>query len=127
MEWDPHLKPFEDNFHLRYNKYVEWKNTLTHGDGDLVDFAKRSYEKHAFHIDPETKDIVYTEWLPNAEEVYVTGDFNEWNNFEYPMEKGEFGRWVITLPAKKDKNGNPTPLIPHNTKYKVFIKLQNGE
>lgn len=127
LEWDGYLKPFEENFHIRYNKYKDWKNTLTQGDGDLTKFAKESYEKCGLHIDEKTKEIHFNEWAPNVHEMYITGDFNSWNTQEYKLERGDFGWFYITLPAKDNGNGNKVPLIDHNTKIKLFMKLENGE
>ena len=121
------LKDYEDNFHLRYNKYKGWKERLTHGDWNLVDFAKRSYYKHTIHVIEETNEIFYDEWLPNAKEVSIAGDFNFWNTEEYKLQKHEYGWWSITLPSKEDNEGNKVPLIDHGSKFKVFIKLENGE
>jgi 1,4-alpha-glucan branching enzyme len=65
--------------------------------------------------------------LPNAHEVYFTGDFNNWDACQYPMDKGEYGWWYITIPANKDQHGNSTCAVPHDTKFKIFVKLENGE
>lgn len=92
-----------------------------------MQFSKDSYDKHSVIVNPETQDITMTEWMPCAHEVYVVGDFNEWSTEQYPMTRQEFGWWSVTLPATKDGNGNSSPLIPHNSKYKLFIKREDGE
>lgn len=43
------------------------------------------------------------------------------------MSRGDYGWWYITIPANKDENGSSTTAVPHNSKFKIFIKLENGE
>ena len=35
-----------------------------------------------------------------ALEMWLFGDFNGWNKFEYPFKKLDFGKWEIKLPPK---------------------------
>ena len=37
------------------------------------------------------------EWLPGAKEVYLFGEFNNWNRKEFPLKKTEFGMWEINI------------------------------
>lgn len=37
---------------------------------------------------------------PEAQEVYLAGDFNHWNPRENPMKKDRQGIWKTTLPLK---------------------------
>lgn len=121
------LVPYEENFHLRYNKYSDWKHTLTQSSGDLIEFCKHSYEKYSVSINPDTQEINMKEWLPNASEVYVTGEFNNWNEQEFKMEQGNYGWWHIKMPGKQTEDGSVVPIIEHGSKYKYFIKIENGE
>ena len=43
------------------------------------------------------------------------------------MERLEYGWWKITLEAVENSEGKRTPFIPHNSKFKIFIQLENGE
>lgn len=90
-------------------------------------FASNSYHNFSVQIDPYTCEITVKEWLPNAHQVFVAGDFNDWNDQEFPMERKDYGWWVIKLPGKESDNRGVVPLIEHNSKYKLFIKLENGE
>lgn len=36
-------------------------------------------------------------WAPNADQVSLVGDFNEWNPAGYDMERDDQGNWFITL------------------------------
>eukprot|EP00438_Fugacium_kawagutii_P035988 Skav213302 [mRNA] locus=scaffold2480:586091:587909:- [translate_table: standard] len=42
---------------------------------------------------------VYREWLPNAKQVFLIGEFNGWQN-STPLQNEGFGRWKIDLPDK---------------------------
>ena len=42
--------------------------------------------------------VVFRVWAPNADKVYVTGDFRSWNNFEYLMNKiNDSGVWELFI------------------------------
>jgi 1,4-alpha-glucan branching enzyme len=99
---------------------------LTKGDNDLVRFAKESYNTFSVQFNQDTHEMTLQEWLPNANEVSVTGDFNFWKTDEFQMQRGDFGWWSITLPSKKLNNGSIGYMIDHNTKYKIFIKTEDG-
>jgi len=47
--------------------------------------------------------VRFVVWAPNAKEVYLTGDFNKWNEFDLPMKKiGNSGLWnIITYEVKE--------------------------
>ncbi len=38
-------------------------------------------------------------WAPNAEAVFVTGGFNQWNTRPHPMRRRDGGTWELFLPA----------------------------
>ena len=42
--------------------------------------------------------VWYREWAPQAFQLRVIGDFNEWNRFANPMVRDEFGIWSLFLP-----------------------------
>ena len=49
---------------------------------------------------PEGKEWKFTVWAPNAQQVYVTGEFCHWHYEDHPMEKQFDGTWELTLPAE---------------------------
>jgi len=51
------------------------------------------------------------------------GDFNNWNKYEYPFKKLEFGKWELRLQPKN----NGECRIDHLSKIKLVIKGRNGE
>ncbi len=40
-------------------------------------------------------------WAPHAEEVFVVGTFNDWNDTAHPMQEGEEGVWQVEIPEAK--------------------------
>ncbi len=75
----------------------------------------QSYEFLGVHkID---KGWRFAVWAPNAQAVYITGDFNGWDNTSHPMYKlGSTGVWVVILDCIKE-----------NDLYKYAIKDKKGE
>ncbi len=42
--------------------------------------------------------VRFVVWAPNALEVYLVGDFNDWNDFGYPMHRiGDSGVWHVCV------------------------------
>ena len=60
-----------------------------------------AYNYLGSHYTDDTKTkIVFRVWAPNASEVYLTGDFNDWNRDNYPMKTvTDNGIWEITCGA----------------------------
>ncbi|MGP3779149.1 1,4-alpha-glucan branching protein GlgB [Halanaerobium saccharolyticum] len=80
------------------------------GDYDRYLFHQgRHYESYNFlgsHITEEKgkKGVRFTVWAPNAEEISVIGDFNDWNKSENPMQKIEdSGIWTTFIEGAENK------------------------
>ena len=97
IEIDPYLEPFEHDIQLRMDNYARKRYELVGADGNLIDFAN-GYEYFGFH---RLEDgWVYREWAPAAEEMYLTGDFNEWDAYACPMTRLENGVFEVRLAGK---------------------------
>lgn len=59
----------------------------------------RAYEYYGAHkIQEDGKEYVrFTLWAPNAKEIYLTGDFNQWNDNNLPLQKIDKGNWTIKI------------------------------
>ena len=90
------------------------------GNLEALDRFSKAYTHYGFNLDPETNCFTFREWLPGASEVYITGEFNNWNNTQYPLSRNEFGVWEIKF------NSSDFPLHEGN-KYKLFVKNARGE
>ncbi len=97
LEYDYMLEPFEGDINLRMENYKRCKKRILAEGQSLVDFAN-AHEYFGFH---QTKDgWVYREWAPGAQEMYLTGDFNDWDATATPMTALENGVFEVVLPGK---------------------------
>ena len=102
---DSWLEPFEGAIRGRHDHAV-WKiGQLTqNGKKSLSDFA----DGHLyFGLHKLPKGWVFREWAPNASDIYLIGDFNNWQEDEkYRCKRIEgTGNWELKLPEKALKHG----------------------
>ena len=116
---DPYLEPYEDAIRGRH-EHALWKiGQLTRkGKSTLSDFAN-GYEYFGLHKIPHG-GWVFREWAPNATDIYLVGDFNNWTESEkYRCRRIEgTGNWELKLPAKAMKHGDL---------YKMHVKWNGGQ
>jgi len=53
---------------------------------------------------PHAKGITFRVWAPNAEKVYVTGTFNDWNKTSTTLIREDNGYWSTDVPVAKVGN-----------------------
>ena len=123
FEYDPLLEQYyEDDFDLRMNNFARKKSELLKESETLADFAN-GYEIYGFH---KTEDgWYYREWAPGADKMYLTGDFNDWDRHNHPMQKKDGGVFEIFLPGKDAlKNGQRVmAIVEHDGKELDRIPL----
>lgn len=97
IELNPQLRPFLGDIDGRMYHYYKTKERLVPQGGSLCDFAN-AHEYFGIH---RTKDgWVYREWAPSAHQLYLTGDFNDWDKTSFPMQKRGNGVWELFLEGK---------------------------
>ncbi len=115
---DQYLEPYEDAIKGRHN-HAEWKiDQLTqHGKQSLSDFAN-GHEYFGLH--KVRGGWVFREWAPNATDIYLVGDFNDWKESEdYRCKKVEgTGNWELKVPTKA---------MHHGDLFKMHVKWNGGE
>ena len=94
LELNPQLKAFESDINLRMELYQNTKKRLLGKGGTLKDFANAHHYFGIHHLDGSW---VYREWAPSAYQLYLTGDFNGWNQTSHPMKRLESGIWELVL------------------------------
>lgn len=103
---DPYLEPYEDAIRGRHD-HALWKvNDLTrNGRQSLSDFAN-GYDYYGLHR--TTRGWVFREWAPNATDIYIVGDFNNWQESDaYRCKRIEdSGDWELRVPVKAMKHGD---------------------
>ena len=110
LELNPQLKPFERDIDLRMDLYHSTKKRLLADGKTLNDFANAHLYFGIHHLDGSW---IYREWAPNAHQLYLTGEFNNWNQTSHPLTRLENGVWKIKL----DGNG----ALWHGCKVKTIV------
>merc|ERR1719387_1193850 len=107
FELDPSLLGCQGQIWDRVNGYQWWKEKLEKDEGGLDKFGQ-GYKIYGWN--KTSKGYIFREWLPNAKQVFLIGEHNNWEN-TMPMKHEEFGKWAIEIPDKPDGS----PGIPHRT------------
>ncbi|OXU18210.1 hypothetical protein TSAR_003085 [Trichomalopsis sarcophagae] len=121
LDRDPYLKPYEKEIRKRYGLFKDYVDKIESGEKDLNQFSK-SYTKFGIHIN-EDNSVIAREWAPGAEQVYLTGDFNNWDRTKHPYKKLEFGKWELQLP----QNNDGSCPIKHLSEVKIIIRDKSGQ
>lgn len=101
---DPWLEPYADAINGRHQHVVEKEKELV-GKKTLSDFATGHMY---FGLHRTDKGWTFREWAPNATEIYLVGDFNDWQEKPaFRMKRvRKTGNWEINLPEKAMKHGD---------------------
>ena len=94
LELNPQLKEFSKDIDLRMSLYHSTKSRILPEKQTLNEFAN-AHNYYGFHR-TET-GWVYREWAPSAYQLYLTGDFNGWNQTSHPLEFIGNGNWELKL------------------------------
>ena len=115
---DSWLEPFEDAIRCRH-EYAWCKRSQLTKDGDisLSDFAS-GYKYFGLH--KTENEWIFREWAPNATEIYLVGDFNEWKeNDKYKLKRiTGTGNWEIKIPQSS---------IKHGELFKIHVYWNGGD
>ncbi len=101
IESDPWLEPYSAAIEGRHQHALDKELELTGGKGTLSDFAT-GYLYFGLHR--TRRGWVFREWAPNAKEIYLIGDFNDWKEHgDYRMYhvKNSPGVWEVELQSGK--------------------------
>ncbi|XP_030648584.1 1,4-alpha-glucan-branching enzyme [Chanos chanos] len=121
LQKDPYLRPYEGDVRRRYRLFEERLAQLEEAEGDFDQFT-RSYQSFGVHR-KSNNGLLFKEWAPEAQALYLTGDFNSWDKLSHPFTKKEFGKWELYLPPKHDKS----PAIKHESKLKLVVLTKDAE
>ena len=94
LELNPQLADYKGDIDLRMHLYHDTKWRLTGGTMTLNEFANAHDYFGIHHTDD---GWVYREWAPSAYQLYLTGEFNEWRQTEFPMTRLDNGIWELHL------------------------------
>lgn len=94
LELNPQLQSFSGDIDLRMRYYNDTKNRLL-GDGKTLNEFANAHEYFGIHhVDG---GWVYREWAPSAYQLYLSGEFNNWNQTSHPLKKLDNGIWELKL------------------------------
>ena len=118
---DPWLQPYAEAITGRHQDAVNKIAELTgkRRGGKLTDFAN-AHHYYGLHHKSEG-GWVLREWAPNATEIYLIGDMNEWREcapYRLTRLPGNDGNWEINLPERG---------LKHGQLYKLLIKWNGGQ
>ena len=112
---DPWLEPYREAIDARHRRIQE---TFRHiaGEGTLKD-AVNNHMYFGLHR-CEDGSWVFREFAPNANKIYLIGEFNNWKRTDaYALRPLGAGNWELTLPEM---------FLHHGQLYKLFIEWPGG-
>ena len=116
-EW---LHPVEDEINRRYTMYVSRLEDIKRSSGSLVDYAN-GYRYFGWQRDELMRGWWFREWLPEAKDVYIFGDFNHWQRTELRLQRSRDGVWSIFLP-----DAMYAERLTDGSLYKIHVHGENG-
>lgn len=116
LNLDPYLQPYSEILKQRHQKVLDKIRELAGNKIEkLKDFAS-AHEYYGLH--KKTKFWIFREWAPHAEEIYLCGDFSNWEiHPDFKLKKiNPHGDWEIKIPLD---------ILHHEMHYNLQIKF-NG-
>lgn len=110
-ESDPWLEPFKNTIENRIRKCEAKEQQLT-GGSTLPEFSMGHYYYGLHRAD---EGWIFREWAPNANSVFLTGIFSEWQEkSDYKLKRiNNYGDWEIKLPHEALRHGDLYKLSVH--------------
>lgn len=121
IDVDPWLAPSAVDIEERVQRYEKRLDQIERDFGSLENFAC-GHEFFGILYDDERGGWTYREWAPAASALFLTGEFNDWNKYEFPLEKNELGIWEIFIADE----GMSRP-IRQGDQVKVVVQSALGE
>ena len=116
-EW---LQPVEKEIVRRHDGYLSRLEAIERSSGSIVDYAN-GYKYFGWQYDDMMSGWWFREWLPEAYDVYIFGDFNGWQRTQLRLNKDANGVWSIFLPEAMYGYR-----LTHGSLYKLHIHGANG-
>ena len=116
-EW---LQPVEEEIERRHDGYLSRLKAIEQSSGSIIDYAN-GYKYFGWQYDDMMSGWWFREWLPEAYDVYIFGDFNGWQRTQLRLNKDANGVWSIFLPEAMYGYR-----LTHGSLYKLHIHGANG-
>ncbi len=118
---DPWLAPYEGDLTTRHQYFQSKFQAILKAHKSLKDFASRHHEL-GFQYNKKEKGWWYKEWAPEAQQLFLIGDFNNWNQDSHPLTKDEKGIWSIFISDEKNER-----TLKHEQLVKIRVVNKRGE
>jgi len=134
IELNPQLQNYVGDIDLRMSLYQDAKRRILSPGQTLYDFANAHHYYGFHHADG---GWYYREWAPSAYQLYLEGEFNNWNPTSHPLKPVGGGNWELYLPGDDalwdgckvktvvDANMTRTEHLPLYARRVVQNKLNN--
>ena len=97
LELNPQLQDFAGDIDLRMDMYRSAKSRIL-AEGQTLNQFANAHDYFGFHrVDG---GWAYREWAPSAYQLYLTGEFNNWNLTSHPLKSLGNGNWELILPGE---------------------------
>jgi len=121
IELDPWLEQATEDIIARHDRFSTKLDFIKNHSGSIENFAN-AYQFFGIHFLQIENCWVYREWAPAAHGLFLTGDFNRWNQYSHPLQRMENGVWEIKLNAELYHS-----VFTHGSKIKVFVQSAIGD
>jgi 1,4-alpha-glucan branching enzyme len=113
---DPWLKPYSDVLIKRHQKTTTKEKELIGQNKNLSEFASGYFY---FGLHKTNDGWLLREWAPNATEIFLIGNFNNWEPMdEYKFRPQKNGIWELQLSSSA---------LKHKDLFKLLICWNNGK
>ena len=119
-EQDEWLHPVAEKVEERHNRYLGRLQHIEQQASSIVDYAN-GYRFYGWQYDEMLCGWWFREWLPEAYDVFIFGDFNSWQRTSLRLDKGKNGVWSIFFP-----DATYSHLLTHGSLYKLHVHGANG-
>ena len=117
---DPWFEPVTLEVYERFQRYQSILQGIKSDWKSLSKFAD-AYLWFGLHHDRKQKGWVYREWAPHAQDLYLFGDFNNWQRYSHRLNRDKNGIWEIFLPDDEYRER-----FIHQGKIKVMVHSELG-
>ena len=120
VEADSWLEPVEQEIERRHDMYLGRMADIERSSGTITDYAN-GYRYFGWQRDDDMAGWWFREWLPEAADVYLFGDFNSWQRTQLRLDKDRAGVWSTFLP-----DAMYADRLTHGSLYKLHVHGANG-
>ncbi|WP_298063138.1 alpha-amylase family glycosyl hydrolase [uncultured Rikenella sp.] len=123
VERDAWLQPAAAEITARGRRFASRLNDIRKWSRSLSNYAN-AHLYFGIHYDPVRRGWWFREWLPGAKEVFLFGDFNDWERTQYPAEllPDSNGVWSLFLPDATTQGK-----LRHGSRIKMYVHGADGQ